>query len=60
MSISRSGVGIHQTSDFWDCECDKNYIHSKLDFECVKCGATEDDQPDSVIEEIIGRLKAGA
>ena len=39
--------------DYWDCECESNYIHKKAETNhCVKCDTHEDDQPDSRQEEI--------
>lgn len=38
--------------DFWDCECEHNYIHHKIQKECKKCGAIRDEQPDSIAEEV--------
>tara|TARA_R110000824_G_scaffold123692_1_gene281729 strand:+ start:141 stop:605 length:465 start_codon:yes stop_codon:yes gene_type:complete len=39
---------------FWDCECKTGeYIHSRSAVAvCDKCGAEEDDQPDSRVREI--------
>ena len=38
--------------DYWDCECEKNYIHSRKMSSCVYCGASACDQPDSHISEL--------
>lgn len=41
--------------DFWDCHCKENYIHSKSETNCLKCGATwinNTDVPDSMTDEI--------
>jgi len=44
---------IETTPDYWDCECKDHYIHKKTDrLECSVCGATQDEQPDSRVEEI--------
>lgn len=38
---------------YWDCNCLKNYIHHKVDrYVCPKCGAKEEEQPDSRVDEI--------
>jgi hypothetical protein len=43
---------------YWDCECEKNYIHPKTHAMCPYCGAWADDQPDSIAEEVGEMLKA--
>ena len=40
------------TDDYWDCECDENYIHSKTELSCPKCGALAEEQPDSRVDEV--------
>lgn len=42
---------------FWDCECEKNYIHPKTHAMCPYCGAWAKDQPDSRVEEVEKMLK---
>ena len=38
---------------YWDCECEDNYIHLKLDnLSCSVCGMTEDECSDSRPNEI--------
>tara|TARA_Y100000401_G_C8151165_1_gene139653 strand:+ start:148 stop:321 length:174 start_codon:yes stop_codon:yes gene_type:complete len=40
--------------DFWDCECDEDYIKLKSETRhCIWCGAEEDDMPDSMIDEAL-------
>ena len=40
-------------SQYWDCECDKNYIHKRSEStECLVCGYCEEDMPDSHQTEI--------
>lgn len=41
---------------FWDCECEKNYIHEKAIELCNICGATRETQPDSHAKEVITYL----
>jgi len=41
-------------SNYWDCECDKNYIHSKEEQQCKRCGVKQEDAPDSRTDEIKG------
>lgn len=43
---------IETHPDFWDCECETNYIHLKNNTTCAKCNVYKDDQPDSRIDEI--------
>ena len=39
--------------NYWDCECESDYIHKKVaTTHCVKCHTYEEDQPDSRQEEI--------
>lgn len=39
---------------FWDCECEENYINLKAEqTECTLCGAKDEDQPDSRVNEIM-------
>ena len=47
-------IDLAQTNpDYWDCECEANYIHKKADrLACHRCGATQDEQPDSRVSEI--------
>ena len=41
------------TDDYWDCECEYNYIHKKSDtLHCPKCNSREDEQPDSRVNEV--------
>ena len=41
---------------FWDCNCKHNYIHPKEQTVCQICGADADEQPDSMISEVVDRL----
>lgn len=44
------------TDKYWDCECEKDYIHDKRHlFKCNKCGAIEPDMPDSIVSEVWGK-----
>ena len=43
---------IEMNSNYWDCECNTNYIHSKKkESYCSVCKVYEFDQPDSREEE---------
>ena len=44
---------IKTHDEYWDCECDDNYIHAKSDNKyCATCDTHEDEQPDSRIDEV--------
>ena len=44
---------IKTNPNYWDCECESNYIHKKTETKhCVKCDTYEDEQPDSREDEI--------
>jgi hypothetical protein len=40
------------TPEYWDCECEKDYIHSKTVPICDVCGTLPENQPDSRLYEI--------
>lgn len=57
--LSKDAVDVREihndgetTPEFWDCECEKDYIHSKTEPICDVCGALAEDQPDSRLYEI--------
>ena len=63
---AHSGRHTHRTEamentetnpNYWDCECAEDYIHPKLDAQCTKCGALEDEAPDSREAELAPRLR---
>jgi hypothetical protein len=37
---------------YWDCDCEKLFIHEKREHFCPDCGSTKFDQPDSRVDEI--------
>jgi hypothetical protein len=41
---------------YWDCECNEQYIHSKLEESCTICGAQREEMPDSRQREIEERV----
>ena len=47
------GTTFRTTSDYWDCECLYDYIHSSEEDECPKCGARRDESPDATVEEVV-------
>jgi len=44
---------IKLSKNFWDCECDENFIHPKNQNTCPECGAVQEDQPDSRVDEVL-------
>ena len=38
--------------NFWDCECEHDYIHPKSEQYCSICDSWEDEQPDSRENEL--------
>ena len=44
---------IITTSMFWNCQCPDNFIHSKNQTRCERCGAEAKDRPDSRIDEVL-------
>lgn len=44
---------IELTVYYWDCECEKDYIHLRLQESCPVCKAESEDQPDSRVPEVI-------
>jgi hypothetical protein len=40
------------TPNYWDCECEHNYIHPKIVKECPICHTHPDKQPDSRVSEV--------
>lgn len=46
--------GVMLALEFWDCECDTDYIHSNDEDQCEICGATREDQPHSRVGAVRG------
>ena len=40
------------TSEYWDCECEKEYIHSTEEKDCKICGKRKEDSPASRYNEL--------
>ena len=60
---SRQETAVETNPDYWDCECENDYIRPKQSlgadqskFECHICGASEDTQPDSRVNEVTAAL----
>lgn len=43
---------FHTTEEYWDCECDDNYIHLKSESFCLQCKAKAGESPDSRVDEV--------
>ncbi len=43
---------VETTPSFWDCECQTNYIHPKIEIKCDSCRVFSTDQPDSRVVEV--------
>lgn len=41
------------TDKYWDCECEKDFIHPKEIGSCPDCGSLKDEQPDSHVKEVL-------
>jgi hypothetical protein len=48
-----TGIYVDFTSDYWDCECERRYIHPSTDEICPTCKAERTNQPDSKICEVV-------
>lgn len=46
------------TEQFWDCECEVNYIHPKSVLVCPRCKAQRDERPDSRMNEVFSQMMA--
>jgi len=45
--------GVRTHDDYWDCDCDQDYIHLKSkSYRCGICDSTEDESPDSRVNEV--------
>ena len=44
---------IETNENYWDCECEEDYIHEKAKKKyCVKCNSLSFNQPDSRQNEV--------
>lgn len=44
---------LELTDEYWDCECEKDFIHSRVDDFCIFCKVEREDQPDSRVSEVL-------
>lgn len=50
---------IELVNEFWECECDENYIHLKEnELVCPICEGIENENPDARIEDVIRFLNS--
>lgn len=38
--------------DYWDCECEKEYIHPISQLSCCACGSLQEESPSSRDSEV--------
>lgn len=53
MESNEHSERIETTDKYWDCECEESYIHPAEQESCAKCGATREDSPDSIVDEVM-------
>ncbi len=46
------------TTEYWDCECEHDYIHPNTEDKCDRCGAIREEQPNSRKVEVANYLKS--
>ena len=54
--IEQHNIGrdkFYTTPLFWDCECERDYIHACLEEACFVCKATQEESPDARVEEVL-------
>ena len=51
-NATSTNTAVLTTPEYWDCECDKDYIHPAHELFCQMCGAFKDDQPDARVDEV--------
>ena len=49
---AKSSCQVETDPDWWDCNCEKYFVHPKYERSCSRCGAKRDEQPDSRVKEI--------
>ncbi len=51
------------TPNYWECDCDDEYIHEKVgatEEHCVKCDSYEEDHADARLHDVLVNLRDGA
>jgi len=41
------------TTDFWECQCQENFIHPIFKRRCPKCKAWAEESPNARVEDIL-------
>lgn len=49
--------GLVLNLDYWDCECDDNYIHPVNEKTCQICRSSSETQPNSRESEVLAFIK---
>ncbi len=55
MLIEKHNLGrdaFYTTPLFWDCECERDYIHSCTEQSCPVCKAERDDAPYARVDQV--------
>jgi PHP family Zn ribbon phosphoesterase len=45
-------MNFYTHPDFWDCDCEDDYMHPISEKECHRCGMHEEDGPESRVIEL--------
>ena len=54
MNLTIEKIGnLSTVIEFWDCECESDYIHKSRVKYCKRCQCHKDDQPNSHLDEVI-------
>ena len=53
LRVEHVGVNPPLTPDYWDCECEHDFIHSAAVPQCGLCGVTCEEGPDSHLTEVL-------
>ena len=56
--IEQHNIGrdkFYTTPLFWDCECERDYIHACLEEACPVCKATQEESPNARVDEVLCR-----
>lgn len=58
-AIAKQGLVAESitTGTYWDCNCERDYIHPRNLLNCGVCGARREDQPDSRVSEVAEYLR---